>query len=100
MTQEIKVERQLLIPYLNVDTVAALKLEVMDGATAYDKKLKALEILGIEVPKGTSAYALSDVWGEYIHRINDLEFTKPFNPIIVDAIRSNVELYKFFFFLT
>lgn len=93
MTQEIT------IPFLEVDTLSALRLEAMDGATSYDLKLKALDVLGIDVPDNTAAFFLSDVWAKHVHDINGLEFSKPFHPAIVSAIRENTAVYKFFFFL-
>lgn len=99
MTQEIR------IPYLEVDATKALVYESLTRATNDDAmsmreiKEKALSVLGIEVPEGTGEYDLSDVWGKHVHDINGLEFSKPFHPAIVAAIRNNVEVYKFFFFL-
>ena len=93
---------QLQIPYFHVDASKSLIAEALsryDSEHIREVKAKALRDMGIEVPEGTEEYEFSDIWGRHIHEINGLEFTKPYHPAIVSAIRENVEVYKFFFFL-
>lgn len=97
MTQEIR------IPYFEVqDNANALAAEAIArrDEEAFNHirniKVRAVEKLGGTVADGEEPV---DAWGRYIHEINGLEFSKPYHPAIVNAIRSNAEAYRFFFFL-
>lgn len=85
------------LDYVALDSKSAVEGLLLSADAEHYLQSRLLERLGLKASADESAL---NVWGRHLHAINGLEFSRPWNKAIAEAVLSDAGASRFMFALT